>query len=63
MKQPDINRVRKAQYYIVEAFTVIYNIKGKNTSDTEYSLLCEVKKDLAAAGCHLADIICIQEPK
>lgn len=60
MKQPDINRVRKAQYHIVMAFTEIYNIKWQNISDTEYSLLLEAKKDLAATGSHLADIICMQ---
>lgn len=63
MKQPDINRVRKAQDHIKAALTVLGHIKWENTSEKEYDLLLNAKEGFATTSSYLADIIYIQEPK
>ena len=63
MKQPDINRVRKAQDHIKAALTVLGNIKWENTGAREDGLLLEAKASFAAANVYLADIINMQEPE
>lgn len=63
MKQPDINRVRKAQDHIKAALTVLGNIKRQNTSMREDALLREAKGAFATASFYLTYIIDIQEPK
>ena len=62
MKQPDINRVRKAQDHIIAALSVLYHIERENTTDAEHRLLHEANVCFATAFKHLSDII-IQEPK
>lgn len=63
MRQPDINRVRKAQAHLEAALTVLNNIKWANTTSKEDALLETLIDCIRNAKYSTQDIINIQEDK
>lgn len=60
MRQPDINRVRKAQEHLKAATTILSSIKWENTSLMESVFINNSKDLIRSAGFPLEDIINIQ---
>lgn len=57
MRQPDINRVKKAKEHLKAATTILCNIKWENTSPNEDHFLQESKQHMKSADLYLDDII------
>ncbi len=60
MRQPDINRVKRAKEHLKAAITVLSNINWLNTTMIESNFITLAKEDIEEADAHLTDIINIQ---
>ena len=60
MRQPDINRVKRAKEHLKAATTILCNINWLNTSMIESNFITLAKEDIEEADAHLTDIINIQ---
>ena len=61
MRNPDINRIKKAIQHVEAAKTVLSSIKWDNTSMMEDHFIHSAKDYLQSARCSLEDVITINK--
>ncbi len=61
MRQPDINRVKKAREHLKAATTILSNIKWENTNSMESHLISETKLQIQDADSTMMDLLNIQD--
>lgn len=61
MRQPDINRARKALQHIEAARTVLGNIKWENVTTQEYELKQQALFNMETVTFYLNDMLNIQD--
>lgn len=61
MRQPDINRVKKAREHLKDANFILSNIKWENTNSMESYLISETKSQILDADTTMMDLLSIQE--
>ena len=61
MRQPDINRVKKAREHLKAATTILSNIKWENQNSMESYLISETKSQIQDADTTMMDLLNIQE--
>lgn len=61
MRQPDINRVKKAMEHLKAATTILSNIKWENQNSMESYLISETKSQIQDADTTMMDLLNIQD--
>lgn len=61
MRQPDINRVKKAREHLKAATTILSNIKWENQNSVESYLINETKSQIQDADSTMMDLLNIQD--
>ena len=61
MRQPDINRVKKAREHLKAATTILSNIKWENQNSMESYLISETKSQIQDADTTMMDLLNIQD--
>lgn len=59
MRQPDINRIKKAEAHLDAARTVLDSIKWENVNSLVYDQLQDCKKKIQSAKWHLQDALTV----
>lgn len=59
MRQPDINRIKKAEAHLDAARTVLDSIKWENVNNLVYDQLQDCKEKIQSAKWHLQDALTV----